>query len=93
MVDENRIEGSARSMGGKIKEAFGNMTGDAKTQASGQADQAFGSAQDAMGAAMDAAGEWQEKIIAFTKDKPIVALLAAVSVGFVLRMVTVKPRR
>ncbi len=42
MVDKDRIEGSAKNLGGKAKEAFGKATGDAKTTAEGKADQARG---------------------------------------------------
>ena len=93
MVDENRIEGTARNMGGKIKDAVGGLTGDAGTQASGKADQAAGTAQDTFGATLDQAGAWRDKLEAFTKDRPLLALLAAVSVGYVLHMTTRPGRR
>ena len=93
MVDENRIEGTARNMGGRIKDAVGGLTGDAGTQAQGKAEQAAGTAQDTFGATLDKAGAWRDKVEAFTKDKPLLALLAAVSVGYVLHMTTRSSRR
>jgi uncharacterized protein YjbJ (UPF0337 family) len=53
MVDENRIEGSAKNIGGKIKEGFGKLTGDSKTQAEGKADQAEGKVQNTVGGIKD----------------------------------------
>jgi uncharacterized protein YjbJ (UPF0337 family) len=31
-MDENRITGTARNLGGKVEEGVGRVTGDAKTQ-------------------------------------------------------------
>ena len=42
MVDENRIEGTARNIGGKIQDAVGAVTGDTATQARGQMNRAAG---------------------------------------------------
>ena len=40
MPDHDRVEGAARNMGGKAKEAAGHVTGDEKLKAEGKADQA-----------------------------------------------------
>lgn len=53
MVDENRFEGAARDIGGKIKGAVGDLTGDQKMQAEGAADKVAGKAQKAYGQAAD----------------------------------------
>ena len=53
MADHDRIEGSAKNMGGKIKEAAGNVTGDEKLKAEGRADQVEGKVQNAVGGAKD----------------------------------------
>ena len=45
-MDENRISGTARNLGGKIEEGVGRLTGDVKTQLQGKLDQAAGAAQD-----------------------------------------------
>ena len=47
-MDENRVEGTARNLGGKVQEGFGKVTGNARTQAEGLANQAAGAAQDLM---------------------------------------------
>ena len=48
-MDENQIEGAAKDIGGNVKSAFGDVTGDTKTQASGAVDQVVGTAQRAYG--------------------------------------------
>jgi uncharacterized protein YjbJ (UPF0337 family) len=45
MADHDRIEGAAKNIGGKVKEAAGKMTGDTKLQAEGKADQVEGKVQ------------------------------------------------
>jgi hypothetical protein len=41
-MDENRITGTARNIGGKVEEGFGRVTGDTGTQADGVAKQVSG---------------------------------------------------
>ena len=52
-MDKDRAEGAAQKTGGKIKEAVGKLTGDAKLQAEGKADKAEGKVQNAVGGAKD----------------------------------------
>ena len=54
MPDNDRVEGAAKNIGGKIKEAAGNVTGDEKLKAEGKADQVAGKVQNAIGGAKDA---------------------------------------
>jgi len=61
-MDENRIAGTAKNLGGKVEEGFGRVTGDAKTQAKGLYNQAEGAAQDLYGQAVDTAGEAAEAV-------------------------------
>jgi uncharacterized protein YjbJ (UPF0337 family) len=56
-VDQDRTEGSAKQMGGKMKEGVGKLFGDAKMKHEGQADQAEGKLQNAWGSAKDEARE------------------------------------
>ena len=56
-MDKDRAEGAAQKTGGKIKEAVGKLTGDAKLQAEGKADKATGKARNAVGGAKDAVKE------------------------------------
>lgn len=53
MADHDRIEGSAKNMGGKIKEGAGKVTGDEKLKAEGKADQVEGKVQNAVGGLKD----------------------------------------
>jgi uncharacterized protein YjbJ (UPF0337 family) len=54
-MDENRVSGVAKNIGGKMEEGFGRATGDAKTRVQGQMRQAEGSIQDLYGQAVDSA--------------------------------------
>jgi uncharacterized protein YjbJ (UPF0337 family) len=56
-MDENSLSGTGKNLGGKVEEAFGRATGDAKTQAHGQMKQAEGSVQDLYGQAKESAGD------------------------------------
>jgi uncharacterized protein YjbJ (UPF0337 family) len=76
-MDENRIEGAARDIGGKLEEAVGAVTGDRERQARGQANRAAGAAQNAYGQAVDCLRD-------FTSDQPFVALLSAMGIGVMI---------
>jgi uncharacterized protein YjbJ (UPF0337 family) len=94
-MDENRIAGTARNVGGKVEEGFGRVTGDSKTQAEGLVNQAAGatqdvygqvrdSAADAVGTAKDAAvtlEQWLRKTI---ETQPYTAVVIAVGIGWLL---------
>jgi len=88
MMDEDRIKGAATNIGGKVKDAVGDLTGNGKTQAEGKADQIVGQVQNAFGSAKDVAreqaGTLGTELGAFVKDRPMMALFGAVGVGYVL---------
>ena len=48
-MDKDRVDGAAKTAGGKVKEAVGKLTGDQKTVAEGQAEQKVGKVQNAVG--------------------------------------------
>ena len=48
-MDENRVEGTVRNVGGKVQEQLGRVTGDTATQAKGKLNQAIGAGQDLLG--------------------------------------------
>jgi len=56
-IDEDRTEGSAKQMGGKLKEGAGKLLGDEKMKSDGQADQAEGKLQNTWGSMKDEARE------------------------------------
>jgi uncharacterized protein YjbJ (UPF0337 family) len=53
MPDHDRIEGAAKNIGGKIKEAAGKVTGDENLKAEGRADQVEGKVQNTVGGIKD----------------------------------------
>lgn len=54
-VDDDRLKGSAKQVGGEMKEGAGKLFGDAKMEHEGQADQAEGKVQNAWGSVKDEA--------------------------------------
>ena len=62
-MDENRFEGAARKIGGKIEGGLGDLTGDKKMQAEGAVDKMAGSAQSAYGQAADAVRNTADRVV------------------------------
>ena len=58
---EIRVEGAAKNVGGKIKEAAGKVTGDEKLKREGQADQVAGKVQNVVGGVKDKLREEDDK--------------------------------
>jgi uncharacterized protein YjbJ (UPF0337 family) len=54
-MDKDRVAGSAKEIEGAVKQAAGELVGDAKLQAKGRADKAEGKVQNAIGGLKDAA--------------------------------------
>jgi uncharacterized protein YjbJ (UPF0337 family) len=73
----DRVEGAAREFGGRVQEAAGNLTGDARTQAQGVYNQASGQAQQA-------AAQFSDVV----KAQPVVATLVALAIGYMLGRLT-----
>lgn len=61
-MDEDRIKGAANQAKGAIKEGFGKLTGDSKTEAEGKADKVEGKVQNTVGGAKDAVRDAADKI-------------------------------
>ena len=57
MADNDRIEGAAKNIGGKVKEGVGKVTGDEKLKAEGRAEQVEGKVQNTVGGVKDAINE------------------------------------
>ena len=94
-MDENRISGTAKNVGGKLEEGFGRVTGDTKTQAEGIVNQVKGTAQDVYGKGRDAASEVVgsardtatsfERLLRNTiETQPYTAAFVALGVGWLL---------
>jgi uncharacterized protein YjbJ (UPF0337 family) len=67
-MDKDRIVGSAKDIAGKVEGVVGDVTDDAKTQASGRAREAAGTVQNLYGQAKDAALEAGETAVNYAKD-------------------------
>jgi len=61
-MDKDRVEGVGKQVKGSVKEAWGKVTGDAKTEAEGKADKAEGRVQNAVGGVKDSAREARDKL-------------------------------
>ena len=60
-MDEDRVEGAARNVGGKIKEGIGRAVGDKKLETDGKTDQAAGKVQNTIGGIKDTFREGNRK--------------------------------
>lgn len=56
-MDSDRMEGTARNVGGKVEEGIGRATGDVRGQVEGKIQQAAGAAQDLYGQARESADQ------------------------------------
>jgi uncharacterized protein YjbJ (UPF0337 family) len=92
-MNSDRMEGAAKSAGGKLEEGLGRATGDVKTQVEGVANQAKGAAQDIYGQVRDAAGEaattarrqahsLEETIRENVETRPYTAVAIALALGW-----------
>jgi uncharacterized protein YjbJ (UPF0337 family) len=87
-MDENRLEGTARNLGGKIQEGVGRATGDTKTKAEGLMNQAAGTAQDLAGQTADAARQTATTLDAWLRNsietQPYTTAVVALGIGWLL---------
>jgi uncharacterized protein YjbJ (UPF0337 family) len=83
-MDEDRITGTARNIGGKVEEGIGRMTGNAQTQLKGHARQAAGAAEDLYGQAKDAAASFTDVVQRTIEERPYTAVAIALGVGWLL---------
>ena len=102
-MDENRLEGGARELGGKVQEAAGKITDDPKLKAEAMANQASGMAQKAYGQVKDTVreygGDYGSQLLDQIEEagdalaeqidqRPITSLLIAAGIGFLLALAT-----
>lgn len=102
-MDENRVEGVARNLGGKVEGAIGDLTGDQKAHADGMIDKTVGKAQQMYGKAKDAVRdvggdygsqlldqveEYGDMVAEKIDERPITSVLIAAGIGFLLAMAT-----
>jgi len=87
-MDENRLEGTARNLGGKIQEGVGRATGDTKAKTEGLLNQAAGTAQDVYGQTADVARQTATTLDAWLRNsietQPYTTAVAALGIGWLL---------
>ncbi|BAT19060.1 MULTISPECIES: CsbD family protein [Asaia] len=81
---EKKGEGLLDEAKGRLKDAAGGLTGDAKLQAEGKIDQLSGMAQQEFADLYDDAETTLEKATAFVQDRPLISLSVAILVGTIL---------
>jgi uncharacterized protein YjbJ (UPF0337 family) len=100
-MDNDRIVGTAKETFGKAEAAAGSFTGDHETELRGRVREAAGAAQDTFGQVKDdlsarvsdlggSAEEVFKSIEHEVKARPLVALLIAALIGFVLAQLTLR---
>ena len=98
-MDSDRIKGTAKETFGKAEASVGDAVGDHSTEATGRVRQAAGAAQDIYGQAKDtlegsfadvseSAGKALHSLEEEVKARPLIALLIAALVGYVLAQLT-----
>ena len=94
-MDENRIGGTARNIGGKVQEVAGKVTGHTKTEMDGKVNQAVGDAEDLYGNAKDAAAEVVQAVQQGAtvaddifrrtiEERPYTTAVAALAIGWII---------
>jgi len=92
-MDEHRVTGTAKTMGGKVEEGFGRATGDTKSEVQGVMDQAQGTAEKFYGQAKDAASDaadgvrktassFEDMVRRTIENKPYTAVAIALGIGW-----------
>jgi uncharacterized protein YjbJ (UPF0337 family) len=94
-VDQDRLSGTAKNLGGKGEEGLGRAMGDAKTQAHGEMKQAEGGVQDLYGQAKEAAGDQidavrkvpgsvEDTLRDYIENRPYTTVAVALALGWLI---------
>jgi uncharacterized protein YjbJ (UPF0337 family) len=94
-MNEDRVAGTARNVGGKVQEGFGRITGDTTAQAKGIINQAAGAAQDVYGQVSDTAAtagqavregamDAEDYVRQTIEKRPYTATVLALCVGWLI---------
>ena len=87
-MNEDRLKGAAANLGGQVKDAVGGIVDNDTMQAKGKVNQVAGQVQQsydvAKASVRDAAGAAGSQIEDFVHERPLLAVLSAAAVGFVL---------
>lgn len=81
---EDQVEGTAKEYMGKAQSAAGDMLGDSNTQVKGKMNEAAGKLQSAYGDVADQAGDIAAELGERIKSQPLVAVLIAGGLGYLL---------
>ena len=94
-MNEDRLTGNAKNLGGQVEEGFGRATGDVKTQLQGKTKQMEGALQDVYGQAKETAADAAEAIRegaseaddflrATIEQRPYTAAAVALAIGYLI---------
>ena len=87
-MDENRIEGSARNLGGKVQQGIGRVTGDAQSTIEGVVNQAAGTAQNLYGQSADVTRQTASTLDSWLRNaietQPYTTAIVALGIGWLL---------
>ena len=92
-MDEYRVTGAAKNVGGKVEEGFGRTTGDTRSEVQGVMDQAqrtdekfYGQAKDAASDVADGvrktASSFEDMVRHTIENKPYTAVAIALGIGW-----------
>lgn len=94
-MNEDRVMGTAKNVGGQVEQAAGRATGDLKSQLQGKASQVEGAVQDLYGQAKDAAAnaagavaerasEAEDFVRRAIEQRPYTTAALALGIGFLI---------
>jgi uncharacterized protein YjbJ (UPF0337 family) len=95
LMNEDRVIGQAKNVGGQVEEGFGRATGDVKSQLQGKATQVEGAAQDVYGQVKETASDAGEAIRESAsraedflrttiEERPYTAAAVALGIGYLI---------
>jgi uncharacterized protein YjbJ (UPF0337 family) len=94
-MNEDRISGTAKNVGGKVEEGIGRMVGDTRSQFEGKAKQVEGQLQDIYGQAAETASQAAQAVRETASDaedfirttieqRPYTTAAVALGIGFLI---------
>jgi uncharacterized protein YjbJ (UPF0337 family) len=94
-MNEDRVAGTAKNLGGKVEEGIGRVAGDIKSQVAGKAKQVEGEMQDLYGQAKetaihaaetvrDGARDVEDYLRSTIEQRPFTVAAIALGLGYVL---------
>ena len=94
-MNEDRISGTAKNLGGKVEESIGRVIGDTRTELAGKTRQVEGQLQDLYGqakeraadaaeAVRETASEAEDFIRTTIEQRPYTAAAVALGIGFLI---------